>query len=1010
MKKLVFLVSFCILAATLTAQQISKGEYFFDTDPGVGNGTAITVTQSDSIQLNTTVSTGALNPGFHKLVMRFCNVNGVWSHNEARPLYVSATPGAVATLISKAEYFFDVDPGKGNGTALAIVAGDSSMYNSTISTGVLTPGFHKLVMRFCNNNNVWSHNEARIVYVSPTPSIGATQITAAEYFFDVDPGVGNGTLATITPGDSALLVAPLPSTGLSVGFHKMCFRFRDSNGKWGHNEARSVYIAPSPPSQSTQIIAAEYFFDDTDPGVGKATPIIGFTPGDSVTIKNIIVAAGLAAGQTHKLTIRAKDDKNVWSLNETRTFDVCNAPAVAGFTTSLYGNTLTLTNSSTNAYGYIWKFGDDSTSTTKNPVHTYSYGGKFDVYLIALNPCGNDTMIKTINFNCSQPSAYLYTTINQLTVGVTNSCSGATSYSWSFGDGFTSTEYAPNHTYYAGGTYSVCVTATNGCGSDTYCTNVNVTCFAPVAQFTSSVNGLTAYFNNQSTNAANINWYFGDGGISNLLSPDHTYNTAGTYSVKLVVSNACGKDSVTHNRTFSCTMPVPSFHYNADGLTVQFENNSTSATTYSWNFGDTKTSTLKNPTHKFPSTGSYNICMVATNGCGKDSVCELINVCTPPTADFIYSDSALTTTFTNASLNGESYFWTFGTTDASNIYSPQYTYPTPGTYNVCLNVTNSCGADKICKNVSTSCTAFGAPQICLVTTDSASNYNVIYWDKTPYAGGGVDSFIVYREVSSNIYKPIAVKAYSDSSYFVDTVRARYALPLASGDPRKGTYRYKIQFKDTCGGFSPLSRFHNTIYIVYNGNGQFTWNSYTIEGLANPVNNYVLMRDTSGSGRAWKQIASVAGTQNTLADNNFSKYPTGSWRVQTLWGITCIPSMTKHKGDGTQSLLTTKVVNSSKSNIKENLPVVGIDINELNKLIQVYPNPTNSNLNVEWPISLAADEPRVAVRNYLGQEIMKYTPEKSQLKVTFNIAGLAVGMYFVEVRSNNYRMVKKVIVQ
>lgn len=1018
MKHIISTIFLVGLSTYLLAQQINKCEYFFDTDPGIGNGISIAVSSpDDSVILSSAIPVNSIPVGFHKLGMRFFSSStGKWSHNEARTFYIAPTPNSPSTLISKAEYFFDTDPGKGNGTALAITSGDSAVFNSIISSAALSVGFHKLVIRFCDDKNVWSHNEARSFYIMNIPTFPTTQLKRAEYFFDTDPGQGNATQAALTTitADSATLITALPATSLSFGFHQLGIRFYDNTGRWSHNEVRSFFIAATQLSPSTQVVAAEYFFNGIDPGVGKATAIVGFTPGDSATINKIIAASGLAGGQTHKLTIRVKDDKNVWSLNETRTFDVCNSPAIANFTVTRSGNTVTLTNSSTNSYGYLWKFGDDSTSTLKDPVHTYAYGGKFNIYLIAINPCGNDTIFKSIDFNCSPPSAYFYSTINQLEVSTTNASYGATSYSWNFGDGFTSTATSPKHTYYSAGTYSVCATANNGCGSSSYCTNVNVTCSTPMADFSSSTNGLTAYFNNKSTNAANITWHFGDGGISNLLSPSYTYNSSGTYTVKLIVSNACGIDSIERSLTFVCALPIPAFDFNADGLTVEFENNSTSATSYKWNFGDNTTSTFKNPSHKYATTGTYNVCMITSNGCGKDSVCTMISACTPPTADFIYSDSALTMSFVNASLNGETYYWTFGTTDASNLKDPVYKYASPGTYNVCLNVTNACGTDKKCKSVSTSCTPFGAPQICMVTVDSLSQYNVIYWDKTPFSGGAVDSFIVYREVSANVYKPIGKRAFADTSMLVDTARTMYPFPLANGNPNTGTYRYKIQFKDSCGGHSRLSFYHNTIYITYLGNGQFTWNPrYTIGSLADTVKNYILLRDDLRTGK-WKPVASVAGTQNTLVDGNHKLFAGAEWRVVTDWDILCTAKsglLSPKKGYNDVVVFTETTVTKSRSNIMNNLPVVGIQKNDADKeLVQIYPNPATNNLTIEWSEQVAYNRLTITVQNYLGMSILKFMPDKNQTKMTFNISNLATGLYFIDLSTEDFHSVKKVVVE
>jgi PKD repeat protein len=1009
MKNIIFTLACCCFAFGLMAQQINQGEYFFDTDPGVGNGVPISITlnASDSVSPSPIISLGALTPGFHRLVTRFRNTNNIWSMNEARPFYVWKNPsGSAATLVSRVEYFFDTDPGVGNGAALTIASSDSAFFNSTV-VQALPAGFHKMVVRFRDNNNVWSMNEARPFYVSKTASgSAATLVTRAEYFFDTDPGVGNGTALTIGSSDSAFFNSNVVQS-LTAGFHRIVTRFRDNNDVWSMNEARTIYVAPVIAGGNFPVVAAEYFYETADPGVGKANQIVGFTPGDTVIFSKLISVSGLPAGPNHKVTLRVKNSNGIWGMNETRTFDICNSPALAGFTLSRSGNTITVADTSKNSFGTLWEFGDDSSSTLKNTTHTYAFGGKFNVMLIALNPCGNDTAYQTVNFTCTSPYASFVVSTNGLLATVANYSSGATTYSWNFGDGFTSTASAPSHVYYATGTYKICLTVTNGCGTSSTCYFYSVTCVVPVAQFSSSTGGMTVYYNNQSTNAANIIWRFGDGTISNALSPSHTYNTSGTYTITLVVSNNCGTDSTTSTVTLACNLPVASYIYNGDGLTAQFQNNSSSGVSYHWHFGDGKTSTLTNPTHTYSTTGTYTVCLVAINGCGRDSTCDTVNVCTPPTADFVSADSALTTTYLNESLNGQTYYWTFGNNAASNLVNPVYTYPSVGTYNVCLNVTNTCGTSKICKNVSTSCTKFGAPSICMVTVDSLSKYNDIYWDKSPYAGAAgkpsaVDSFIVYREVSTNVYQPIRRVAYTDSSFVRDTARTKYGL-LANGDPNKSTYRYKLQFKDTCGGFSPMSPYHNTIYIVYSGSGQFTWNpGYTIENDTIPVSNYFLFRDSVSDGH-WRHIASCSGTQNTIVDPAYLSFPNGSWEVRTSWGIVCMP---------TARMMQSATVSSSRSNVRNNLPVIvtGINGNDASGSVLIYPNPASNNLIIEWQEVIAADQPQIAVLNTLGMEIMKLTPERNQLKANLNIRNLAAGLYFVEVRGNNYRTVKKVVVQ
>lgn len=141
-----------------------------------------------------------------------------------------------------------------------------------------------------------------------------------------------------------------------------------------------------------------------------------------------------------------------------------------------------------------------------------------------------------------------------LTVAFTDaSTNNPTSWSWTFGDGGTSTLKNPSHTYTAAGTYTVVLTATNAYGSDSETKTGYITVTAPpqnppVAAFsgtpTSGTIPLTVVFTDASTNSpTSWSWDFGDGGTSTLQNPSHVYTVAGTYTVTLTATNAYGSDS-----------------------------------------------------------------------------------------------------------------------------------------------------------------------------------------------------------------------------------------------------------------------------------------------------------------------------------------------------------------------------------------------------------------------------------------------------------------------------------
>ena len=144
-----------------------------------------------------------------------------------------------------------------------------------------------------------------------------------------------------------------------------------------------------------------------------------------------------------------------------------------------------------------------------------------------------------------------------LTVNFTDqSANNPTSWQWDFGDEGTSTEQNPAHIYNNAGTYTVSFTVTNEYGTDTETKTdyvvVNETDSTPVADFTANPTSgtapLTVNFTDQSTNnPTSWQWNFGDGRTSTEQNPAHIYNSAGTRTVSLTVTNEYGTDTETKN-------------------------------------------------------------------------------------------------------------------------------------------------------------------------------------------------------------------------------------------------------------------------------------------------------------------------------------------------------------------------------------------------------------------------------------------------------------------------------
>jgi PKD repeat protein len=229
------------------------------------------------------------------------------------------------------------------------------------------------------------------------------------------------------------------------------------------------------------------------------------------------------------------------------------------------------------------------------------------------------------------------------------SSNNPTSWSWSFGDGGTSTSRNPIHTYAAAGTYDVTLTATNGGGTSDPKTIVGyITVNAPakpVANFTGTPTSGTAplqvQFTDTSSNSpTSWSWDFGDNSTSTAQNPVHTYAAAGTYDVTLTATNAAGSSTVTKLGYVAVNPPAkPVANFTGSPLSgsaplpVQFTDTSANGpTSWLWDFGDNTTSTSQNPSHTYTAQGTYTVSLTATNVGGSDQVTKTnyIAVSPPP--------------------------------------------------------------------------------------------------------------------------------------------------------------------------------------------------------------------------------------------------------------------------------------------------------------------------------------------------------------------------------------------
>ena len=215
--------------------------------------------------------------------------------------------------------------------------------------------------------------------------------------------------------------------------------------------------------------------------------------------------------------------------------------------------TVQVTNTSLGAPNtYYWNFGNGHLDTTFNTGmldYTYNIGNAVDTFtlqLIAKNQCGSDTQAidiriapNVISPQVSISSSELYGCSPHIVTFI-NSTSGASSFTWNFGDGTPviitgNNERRVLHTFKNPGDFTVQVDITNGCSDTTVFRKITVYP-KPKASFT--INpvyclGDTVKVNNSSADATNQRWFWGDGQSDAGINPVHVYNTAGNYDVLL---------------------------------------------------------------------------------------------------------------------------------------------------------------------------------------------------------------------------------------------------------------------------------------------------------------------------------------------------------------------------------------------------------------------------------------------------------------------------------------------
>lgn len=749
---------------------ITKIEYFFNLDPGSGNGIDVPITPATSLtNFGFTAPMPSLPIGFNYLSVRVKDARNGWTRSITRPfLKEELASNKVLPNITQIEYFLDEDPGPGNGSPLTFTAG-TTVNNLSFTIPMpttLSAGIHTFSVRAKDANNKWSIITTRAFIKENIPS--ATPLPAIsrlEYFFDNDPGVGNGTSINFTAGTTVNDLSfdvPLPNA-LSSGLHKLTVRARDNKGKWSTTVVRTIYKENATVTALPNVNRLEYFID-TDPGVGNGTniPITANT-----TLTNINFTAPLTGLQNgkHFMEIRARDANNKWSMVAVREFVVCTNPFTAAISPATEQNTCDGTPvilSVPTGYSYQWRLnGADIYNASANTLAA-TQSGDYTV-IVAKNGCLFTTNPVRVN-STTTPSPPTITTLDQticsgqkVTLESSN-CSGLVT--WSNGSTGGAIVVAPTTTttYTANCKIANCVSA----NSSTSCVvTVNAALAAPtIAGPASAVCQSSNVTLTASGCAGIVTWNSGQTGSA--LS--FVATTAGTYSA-ICSSGVCTSVS-------SSTFTVSLINSTAKNVVLTASNakicsgQSTTLTasgcsgTIAWSSGNTTSTITVSPT----TTGTYSA-TCTHNGCSSVSANTLkIDVSPIPSAPVVYGQSQTICKGTSVSLSA--YFCIGGTINWSNGFVGQTQTVKPETTTVYRATCTKDGCASANSNAVT------------ITVSECQNPAVnitkieYFIDNDPGMDNGTNVPITSASVLNNFSFSIPIQASFADGYHLLSVRAK----------------------------------------------------------------------------------------------------------------------------------------------------------------------------------------------------------------------------------------------
>lgn len=275
--------------STIPDIEVAQGEYFWGADPGFGNGQALFAEDGnfgDAIETLLAMEVPMNEEGPQLFNLRVLDANGVWGPTFTVLIHGDAAFSTVPEIeVTQAEYFWGSDPGQGNGSPMFALDGNlDEAIETVVNTAIDVaeePSVEVLSIRVRDAENVWGPVFSVVVSIEPAISSSREiKVSAAEYYFNDDPGPGNGTAMLATNGNfnnaiEALKGGDIPGP-IEAGIHVLWMRARDAENQWGPPFGVVVNMDTTITGLNAQINGQSIFCQgDNLTGIPYSTPATG---------------------------------------------------------------------------------------------------------------------------------------------------------------------------------------------------------------------------------------------------------------------------------------------------------------------------------------------------------------------------------------------------------------------------------------------------------------------------------------------------------------------------------------------------------------------------------------------------------------------------------------------------------------------------------------------------------------------------------------------------------------